>query len=50
VDEEPEIRPNQGPRQKAPNTGAEENGVVQKVNDQAAYVDTSKVMRTITPQ
>jgi hypothetical protein len=50
VDEEPGIGPNQGPRQKAPNTGAEENGVVQKVNDQAAYADTSRVMRvTITP-
>ncbi|MGA7954103.1 MAG: spondin domain-containing protein [Gloeobacterales cyanobacterium] len=51
VDEEPGIGPNQGPRQKAPNTGAEENGVVQKVNDQAAYGETEKVMRvTITPQ
>jgi hypothetical protein len=50
VDEEPGIGPNQGPRQKAPNTGTDENGVVQKVNDQAAYADTSKVMRiTITP-
>jgi hypothetical protein len=51
VDEEPGIGPNQGPRQKAPNTGAEENGVVQKVNDQAAYGETEKVMRvTITPE
>jgi hypothetical protein len=50
VDEEPGIGPNQGPRQKAPNTGTDENGVVQKVNDQAAYAETSKVMRvTITP-
>jgi hypothetical protein len=51
VDEEPGIGPNQGPRQKAPNTGTDENGVVQKVNDQAAYAETSKVMRiTITPE
>jgi hypothetical protein len=51
VDEEPGIGPNQGPRQKAPNTGTDENGVVQKVNDQAPYAETSKVMRvTIAPQ
>jgi hypothetical protein len=51
VDEEPGIGPNQGPRQKALNTGTDENGVVQKVNDQAPYAETSKVMRvTITPQ
>jgi hypothetical protein len=51
VDEEPGIGTNQGPRQKAPNTGVDENGVVQVVNDQAAYSHTDKVMRvTITPQ
>lgn len=50
VDEEPGIGPTQGPRQKAPNTGAAENGVVQAVKDRA-YSQTSQVMRvTITPQ
>jgi hypothetical protein len=50
VDEEPGIGPNQGPRQKAPNTGGEENGVVQAVSDQAAYAQTSQLMRvTLTP-
>jgi hypothetical protein len=50
VDEEPGIGPNQGPRQKAPNTGPVENGVVQVVKDQPNF-DTSKVMRvTITPE
>ncbi|PSB34108.1 spondin domain-containing protein [Stenomitos frigidus] len=51
VDEEPGIGPNQGPRQKAPNTGVDENGMVQAVQDQAAYAQTSQVMRvTITPE
>lgn len=51
VDQEPGIGSQQGPRQKAPNTGAAENGVVQVVNDQAAYAQTSQVMRvTIIPE
>ena len=33
VDEEIGIGPNQGPRQKGPNTGATENGVVRRVQD-----------------
>jgi hypothetical protein len=33
VDEEIGIGPNQGPRQKGPNTGADEHGVVNRVND-----------------
>lgn len=33
VDEEIGIGPNQGPRQKGPNTGAAENGVVRRVQD-----------------
>jgi hypothetical protein len=50
VDEEPGIGPNQGPRQKAPNTGVDENGVVQAVQSQAAYAQTSRLMRvTVTP-
>lgn len=50
VDEEPGIGPNQGPRQKAPNTGKGENGVVRKVKDGKLYSTASSVMRvTITP-
>jgi Spondin_N len=50
VDEEPGIGLNQGPRQKAPNTGVEENGTVQAVTNQAVYAQTSQLMRvTITP-
>ena len=50
VDEEAGIGPNQGPRQKGPNTGRAENGVVRKVQDGKAYADTAKVLRvTITP-
>jgi Spondin_N len=50
VDEEPGIGATQGPRQKAPNTGVDENGVVQAVQSQAAYAQTSRLMRvTITP-
>ena len=33
VDEEIGIGPNQGPRQKGMNTGADEHGVVRRVND-----------------
>jgi hypothetical protein len=50
VDEEPGIGPNQGPRQKAPNTGKAENGVVHKIQDGKLYSQASSVMRvTITP-
>jgi hypothetical protein len=50
VNEEPGIGPNQGPRQKAPNTGKAENGIVHKVQDGKAYSTASKVMRiTIKP-
>ena len=50
VDQEPGIGSDQGPRQKGPNTGKAENGVVQKVQDGKAYSDATKVMRvTITP-
>ncbi|MGA7934540.1 MAG: spondin domain-containing protein, partial [Kovacikia sp.] len=51
VDEEPGIGPNQGPRQKSPDTGVDENSTVQGVNVQAAYTKTKQVMRvTITPE
>ena len=50
VDQEPGIGPDQGPRQKAPNTGKDENGLVRKVDDGKAYSKTSSVMRiTIKP-
>jgi spondin N len=50
VNEEPGIGPNQGPRQKGPNTGKDENGVVHKIQDGKTYSDATKVMRvTITP-
>jgi len=50
VDQEPGIGSDQGPRQKAPNTGKAENGVVHKIQDGKMYSQTSSVMRiTITP-
>lgn len=50
VDEEPGIGPNQGPRQKADNTGPAENGMVQLVQSKFAYPTIEKVMRVvITP-
>jgi hypothetical protein len=50
VNEEPGIGPNQGPRQKAPNTGKAENGVVHKIQNGKTYSTASAVMRiTITP-
>lgn len=50
VDQEPGIGSDQGPRQKAPNTGKAENGVVRKVRDGKAYSQASQVMRvTVTP-
>jgi hypothetical protein len=53
VNEKPGIGPNQGPRQKAPNTGETESGVVRNAKDVkygAAFVNVSSVMRvTIKP-
>ena len=50
VDQEVGIGPDQGPRQKGPNTGKAENGVVRKVDDGKAYSQAPDVMRvTITP-
>jgi hypothetical protein len=50
VDQEPGIGFEQGPRQKAPNTGKAENGVVKILDDGKAYSKASSVMRvTITP-
>ena len=50
VDQEPGIGSDQGPRQKGPNTGKAENGVVHKIQDGKLYSTASSVMRvTITP-
>ena len=50
VNEEPGTGPNQGPRQKGPNTGKAENGIVHKIQDGKAYSDAPSVMRiTIMP-
>ena len=50
VDQEPGIGSDQGPRQKAPNTGKAENGVVQKVQDGKSYSQASSLMRiTVKP-
>jgi hypothetical protein len=51
VNQEPGVGPDQAPRQKAPNTGAAEGGVVRRVEDRYNYPETNKVLRvTITPE
>jgi hypothetical protein len=50
-DEEIGIGPNQGPRQKGPNTGAGENGVVHRVKDERWVAKNAEFFRvTITPE
>jgi hypothetical protein len=50
VDQEAGIGSDQGPRQKAANTGKAENGVVRQVQDGKPYAVSSSVLRvTITP-
>ncbi len=50
VDQEAGIGSDQGPRQKGPNTGKAENGVVKKVADGKTYADAPSVMRvTVKP-
>ena len=50
VNEYPGAGPNQAPRQAAPDTGADENGVVQEVNDGFMYPAVNQVIRvTVTP-
>ena len=50
-DEEIGIGPNQGPRQKGPNTGEAENGVVHRVNDARWTARNAEFFRiTITPE
>jgi hypothetical protein len=47
----PGLGADQGPRQKGPNTGADENGVVKLVSDGFTYPDTKSVLRvTITAE
>jgi hypothetical protein len=49
-DEEPGVGANQAPRQKAPNTGDAENGVVRRAKDVRFYDRTKQLLRvTITP-
>lgn len=49
MDEEPGIGPNQAPRQKAPNTGAPENGTVKRAKNSPFFSKTAELMRvTIT--
>ncbi len=51
VNQAPGLGADQGPRQKGPNTGAAENGVVRLVNDGFSYPNTKDVLRiTITAQ
>ena len=45
VNEEPGVGPNQAPRQTAANTGADENGVVQLVNDGYTYPTDESVIK-----
>jgi hypothetical protein len=49
VNQAPGLGADQGPRQKGPNTGADENGVVRLVKDGFTYPATKDVLRiTIT--
>ena len=50
VDEEIGIGPNQGPRQKGPNTGADEHGVVRRVKDSRWANNTQFFRITITAE
>lgn len=45
VNEEPGVGPNQAPRQSGPNTGADENGTIQIVNDGFTYPTDEDVIR-----
>lgn len=50
VNQEPGVGPDQAPRQKAPNTGTPENGVVHLLKDQFSYPKPAQVIRvTIEP-
>jgi len=47
VDQEAGIGSNQGPRQKGPNTGKAENGVVRRVQDGKTYSNAAAVLRVV---
>ena len=50
VDQEAGIGSDQGPRQKGPNTGKAENGMVKKVSDGKSYAEAPSVIRvTVKP-
>jgi hypothetical protein len=50
VNQEPGVGADQAPRQKSPNTGAAENGVVRRAEGDAYYVRTGQLFRvTVTP-
>jgi hypothetical protein len=50
VNEEPGLGPNQGPRQKTPEDGAQERQGIAHVNDKYSYPRTADVLRvTVTP-
>jgi hypothetical protein len=50
VNQELGAGPDQAPRQQAPDTGADEDGIVRVVKDRSTYPKTADVMRvTITP-
>jgi hypothetical protein len=50
VNQEPGVGADQAPRQKAPNTGAAENGVVRVAKGDAFYAKTAQLFRvTVTP-
>ena len=50
VNEEPGVGPNQAPRQSGPDTGLDENGVVQVVDDEYSYPPVEDLlMVTLTP-
>ena len=51
VNEELGIGANQGPRQKGPNTGPDQHGVVTRANSEAIYTKNGELFRvTITPE
>jgi hypothetical protein len=51
MNQEPGVGPDQAPRQKAANTGAAENGRVNRAKDSAFYMKTAELFRvTVTPE
>lgn len=51
VNQEPGVGKDQAPRQKSANTGAAENGVVHRAQDDAFYTKTAQLFRVIvTPE